>query len=256
MPDRRRRTGATRLRARDRARYLLERIGRAVREARMVSGRTQAEIAAVAGVSQPFLSRLERGQASNVTVETVAACAEAVGLRLAAFVETAPGAAQPRDLEHLRRQQLVIDVARAGGWRAATERAIDPDAIRSRAIDVYLERPPRREIAVVEIEDLLADVGDAMRRLGDKVAAVRRSTATDDPAWKVSGLLVLRATRRNRRIVHAFAGVFDARLGGSSSGWLSALTRADRPMPDADGLAWSSVRGERMFAARQRERAA
>ena len=46
---------------------------------------------------------------------------EAVGHQLAAFLELTPGATPPRDVEHLRRQQLVIDTATAGGWRAVPE---------------------------------------------------------------------------------------------------------------------------------------
>jgi hypothetical protein len=179
---------------------------------------------------------------------TLAACAAAVGAQLAAFVEAAPGADLPRDVEHLRRQQLVIGVA-GGGWIARPERLIDQDARRSRSVDVELERAARREVAVVEILDLMADGGDAMRGLGDKVAAVRRAAPG---RWTVAGLLVLRRTARNRAIVREFADLFVARFSGSSAAWLAALGDPARPMPKADGLVWSSVDGRRLFAARLR----
>src|SRR5204863_1637874 len=114
-------------------------------------------------------SMLERGVASQVTVETLAAVALAVNRRLAVFIEAVPGADHPRDMQHLRRQALVIEYAEPGGWRATAERLIDPAAPRSRSIDVLLERPERREVAVVEIVDLIADGGATIRGLSNKV---------------------------------------------------------------------------------------
>jgi hypothetical protein len=199
-------------------------------------------------VSQAFWSLVERGGAGTASLATLSACATAVGTQLAAFLEAVPGAHLPRDIEHLRRQQLVVAIARQGGWIARPERAIDPAARRSRSIDVELERSVRREIAVVEIVDLLSDGGDAMRGLADKVAAVRRSV---DPGWTVSGLLVLRATSRNRGLVRELADLFAARFPSSSSAWVAALRGENAGMPRTDGFAWSSVSGNRLFAARR-----
>ena len=247
QPEVRKRATSERLAGRRRSAFLAERIGTGLRESRQAMGLRQADAAAKAGVSQPFWSRLERGGAGSASLETVAACAASVDAQLAAFLQAVPGSTLPRDVEHLRRQQLVIALAAAGGWRANAERSIDPGARRSRSIDVELIRAVQREIAVIEIEDLLADGGDAMRHLADKVAAVRREAA---PGWIVSGLLVLRATHRNRRTVRDFADVFGARFRGSSSGWLAALRHPDRPMPAGDGMVWSSVDGARLMAVR------
>jgi len=67
---------------------------------------------------------------------------------------------------------------------------------------------------VVEILDLMADGGDAMRGLSDKVAALRRSVVDDG---QVAGLLVLRATARNRAIVASLHGIFVNRFPASSA---------------------------------------
>jgi transcriptional regulator with XRE-family HTH domain len=217
---------------------------------------TQTQAADRAGVSQPFWSRLERGLVTAVTLETLAACASAVDVQLAAFIEARPGADLPRDIEHVRRQELVVTLAAKGGWRARPERPIDPGAPRSRNIDVLLDRPnvhDTAEIAVVEIEDLLTDVGDAFRGLGDKVAAIEREQASKSRLQgspRIAGLLVLRATRRNREIVRRLSGVFRTRFPAASTAWLRALSIADEPMPSRDGFLWSSVRGDRLFAAR------
>jgi transcriptional regulator with XRE-family HTH domain len=222
-------------------------VGIGLRESRLSSRLSQAETAARAGVSQPFWSRLERGGAGHATLETLATCAAAVGAQLAAFLEAAPGADLPRDIEHLRRQQLVVSIARQGGWLARPERPIDPASRRSRSIDVELQRSVHREIAVVEIVDLLSDGGDAMRGLADKVAAVRRAVGLD---WTVSGLLVLRATSRNRGLVRELADLFAARFPSSSWAWINALHNENARMPASDGFAWSSVAGDRLIAAR------
>jgi transcriptional regulator with XRE-family HTH domain len=251
VPDRRRRrAGSARLAGRRRAAYLAHRLGVGLRESRLALGLRQVDAADRAGVSQPFWSLLERGGGGTASLETLAACAAAVGVQLAAFIEAAPGADLPRDIEHLRRQQLVIAIARDGGWTGRPERPIDADARRSRSIDVQLERATRREIAVVEILDLMTDGGDAMRGLADKVTAVRRAAPA---GWTVAGLLVLRRTARNRAIVREFADLFAARFPASSTDWLAALRDSARPMPTADGLAWSSVDGHRLVAARRRQ---
>jgi len=247
VPNRaRRRAGIARMDGRRRADYLASRIGVGLRESRLACGLKQAEAGSRAGVSQAFWSLVERGGGSSASLETLAAMAAAVATQLAAFLEAVPGADLPRDIEHLRRQQLVISVSRGGGWKARPERPIDPSARRSRSIDVELERIARREIAVVEIEDLLADGGDAMRRLADKVAAVRREA----PAATVRGLLILRATSRNRALVRQLCDLFETRFPASSHAWLLALRDPQHRMPDADGFAWSSVDGSRLFAAR------
>lgn len=248
MPDRRRRrAGAARVQARRRSQYLATRLGVGLREHRLAHGLTQADAAERAGVSQAFWSLVERGAGTMTSLETLAACAAAVGAQLAAFLEATPGADLPRDLEHLRRQQLLITTARPGGWSARPERAIDPSARRSRSIDVELERARSREIAVVEIEDLLTDGGDAMRGLADKVAAVRRDLDAD---WTVRGLLILRATSRNRALIRELHDLVEARFPASSDAWLLALRDPTRKLPSGDGFLWSSVDGTRLFPAR------
>ena len=135
---------------------------------------------------------------------TLCACAAALNVQLAAFVEAMPGADLPRDIEHLRRQNLVVATAQAGGWTAIPEATLD-EGRWSRSIDVLLSRAARREAAVVEIWDLLLDGGEAMRGLAAKVQALR---AQLDPAWRVQGLLLVRGTHRNRALVRELHDLF------------------------------------------------
>lgn len=247
MPDRhRRRAGTHRRRARERAAQVARRIGVGLRDARGRAGLRQVDAAERAGISQSFYSRLERGLVTSVSLETLAASAEAVGHRLAGFLELAPGATPPRDVEHLRRQQLVVDTAGPGGWRATPEAALPEDGPWPRSVDVLLRRAARREIAVVEIADLLADVGDTMRNLEGKVLAI----AKREPGSTVAGLLLVRRTTRNRQIVSELRSLLAARYPASSRAWLKVLRDPTEPMPASAGFAWTSVRGDRLFEAR------
>lgn len=248
MPDRSRRATAGRMAGRRRAHYLAGRCGRALKECRVALRLTQDAAAARAGVSQTFWSALERGSGTTASLETLAACATAVDAQLAAFIEARPGAELPRDIEHLRRQELVLRLARRGGWTGKPERPIDPAWSRSRSIDVLLERTAtgRQEIAVVEIEDWFADVGASMRGLEDKVAAVRREFRDAS----VAGLLLVRGTSRNRRLIADLEGLIAARFPADGSDWRRALLDSRYPMPRDDGWLWASVRGDRLVTPR------
>jgi transcriptional regulator with XRE-family HTH domain len=248
--SRARRAGTTVAVGRARARSLASRLGTGLREMRLRAGLRQADVADRARISQSLVSRLEHGEGTDTSIETWAIVAAAVGEQLAAFMERVAGADPPRDLAHLRRQRLVIELASGGGWTAQPELAIDEGAVLSRAIDVVLMRPRRREAVAVEVWDLLTDVGAAMRSLDGKVATLGRRLA--NPQWGVRGLWVVRGTHRNRALVAEFRSVFAARFPASSTEWLSALADPTTSMPGQDGLCWTDVRGTRLIAWRSR----
>lgn len=233
--------------AADRAAYLARRIGVALRDARRAQGLRQADVADRAGITQAHVSRIERAVEHATTLRTLTACAAALGVQLAAFIEARPGASLPRDHQHLRRQALVVRTAAGGGWQGEPEALVQVAGGQTRSVDVLLTRPPRRECAVTEIWDLMPDVGDAMRGLEAKVDAIRQRLG---PEWRVAGLLVVRGTRRNRELVHRFAALFRARYPASSAAWLRCLSDPDAPMPDQAGFLWTDVRGDTLRAAR------
>ncbi len=229
---------------------MADRLGAAIRTARLRAGWTQRQLADRAGVSQGWLSEAERGLAPDATVETWASLGAALHLRLAAFFELAPGATPPRDVEHLRRQQVVIATGAPGGWAGRPETpAVTADGA-NRSIDVLLGRTfaGRVEIVVVEIVDLFADVGEDLRGLDRKVAAVHGA----HPDATVRGLLVVRATARNRALVSEFGRLLAARFPGGGRQWLDCLAVPGTPLPRADGLLWSAVRDGRLMAPRLR----
>jgi transcriptional regulator with XRE-family HTH domain len=252
-----RRTSRVEARAEARALYLAKRLGVGLREARHAAGLRQRDVGERIGLSQPEISALERGRGTGASLRTWALAASAVDEQLAAFLEGVPGADRPRDYQHLRRQQLVIDAARPGGWLARPELLIDPDAARSRSVDVALLRPQRREAAVVEVWDFFDDVGAAKRSLDGKIATVERTltTARDITAgepYRVRGLWVVRGTQRNRRLAAEFSALFDAAFPGSATDWLRCLADPESAMPHGDGLLWTDADGTRLLARRSR----
>ena len=240
---------------RARAGVLSARLGVALREARLAGDLTQRQLAFRGGLSQARVSEIERGAGSAVGLETWCVLAAAAGESLVAFLEHAPGADRPRDIEHVRRQSAIVDIARGGGWSALPELALDRGAIRSRSVDVALLRRQRREAVVVEVWDWFDDVGSALRGLDGKVAALEsRLTSDSRPSperdrWRVRGVFVVRGTRRNRALLDELRPLFAARFPGSSVAWLQAFTDARSPMPSGDGLLWSDA-NRRLVASR------
>jgi transcriptional regulator with XRE-family HTH domain len=245
MEDAKRRAGAAELAGDRRAAFLATRLGRSIREARKASGLDQRALGRRIRLSQPEISRLERGLGDNAGLDTWACVAAATGHQLAAFIERVPGTTLPRDYEHLKRQQLVISTARSGGWAATVEQGIDTDWERPRSIDVLLTRDDRSEVAVVEVWNLVDDVGAAIRGLDAKVARIARQHRAT-----TSGLMVIRATRRNRALVRELKPLFRAQFPASSAAWLAALTAPDKPMPPTSGILWTDVAGTRLLVAR------
>lgn len=212
----------------------------------MAEGIKQRQAADRSGISQPRWSELERGRGANATIETWAIAASAVGLQLASFLEGVPGAHRPRDMEHLLRQNALVELAAPGGWRALPELAVDTSP-RSRSIDVALIRLERREAVAAEIWDWFDDVGHAFRSHDAKkqllIERLEREYQGNSP-WRVRGLFVVRDTSRNRLLVRELGSLFASRFSGDPGGWLAALAAPDRLLPEADGLLWSDSRQE------------
>lgn len=211
---------------------------------------------------------MERGGGARASIETWSCLAAAVGEQFVGFLERAAGADRPRDIEHLRRQSALIELAAVGGWEGLPELALDSGPGRSRSIDVALVRRSTGEAVVVEIWDWFDDVGSSLRGLDAKVSAlevrlaaasttspVHGSTAAANgverrPSWRVYGLFVVRDTRRNRSLVAQLGPLFAARFSGSSIAWIRAILNPSVPVPDRPGLVWSDSTGTSLRAAR------
>lgn len=230
---------------------LARELGKALRLARQQRGLTQAAAAQLAGMTQSTWSYLELGGDGRGTFATWNRAAMAVGGRLRGYLQEVSAASLPRDSVHLRGQELVLRISAGGGWHGLPEVPLGRDARTSRMGDVVLRR--HYEYALVELIDFFPDVGAAGRDWPRRLEALERYAIArmgDDVVPRVSGLWIVRATRRNRQLVNDHRHFFRALLPGSSVAWLAALKDRDAPMPGEAGLAWVSVPGDRLFPAR------
>jgi transcriptional regulator with XRE-family HTH domain len=253
----RRQTRATAAaRAERHATELASRLGKALKEARLAIGLTQAAAARRAGMSQATWSALETDGDARYTMLTWDRAAHAVGTRLSAYLPETSAADGPRDAVQLRAQELIIRTSLPGGWGGLPEEQIDSEPSRSRVADVILYRPIQgpREYALMEVIDWFDDVGAPTRAWHRRLAAVERYAIArmrgDGPVPRIGGCWVIRATRRNRQLIGEHRHFFRARFPGSGRAWLAALTDPTSPMPGEHALLWVSVKGERIYPAR------
>jgi transcriptional regulator with XRE-family HTH domain len=170
-------------------------IAASVSTLRTTLGWTQAELGRRAGVSQSFVSRVEKGRPS-LSIDDATRLLQTMGARLTVEV-SAPFLADrehQRDPAHARCSSYVAARLRQAGWLTAAEVEVGGD--RSRGwIDVLAYHPQHRLMLVIEIKTEVRDLGAIERTLGwyerESWIAARRS------GWhptQVIGCLLLLAT--------------------------------------------------------------
>jgi hypothetical protein len=102
-------------------------------------------------------------------------------------------------------------------------------------------------MAVIEIVDLIVDAGADIRGLTDKEHAIRRERGE---TRRVAGVLIVRATARNRHVIAELQSLFASRFPGASSAWLAALSEPNVPMPERDGFLWTRATSPELVVAR------
>jgi transcriptional regulator with XRE-family HTH domain len=234
-----RRRTSTQVRSDERAAQLATFLGRALRDARLSRRVTQREAAARAGLSQACWSGLERGRAAAFSLRVWVRAGDAVGSDLRAYLERATATSEPRDQVHLRHQALMARKAAPGGWQIMPEADLGGAGV----ADILLTRGA--QAVLVEVWDYFSDVGAAFRSWDRKLARIAVGGYE-----QVSGVWVVRATRRNRELVGNHREVFRARFPERGTSWLGALESPGRPAPVRAGLLWVSVRGDRLYPAR------
>ena len=197
-------------------------------------------------ISRSEWSGLELGRKS-ATVATWNRAAFAVGGSLDAWIKQTSAAGMPRDAVHLRNQELILRLGVGGGWKGLPEELIDRDARTSRAADVLLyRRSPIDQVdeySFWDVWDWFDDVGGPVRDFQRRMEAVGRYAVArmrlpDSPLPRTGGCFVVRATARNRALIHDHRNFFRSRFPGSAQGWLRALEDAHAPMPTDPALIW------------------
>ena len=110
------------------------------------------------------------------------------------------------------------------------------------------------EWCLVEVVDWTDDVGESVRDFDRRLGALDRYAVSkmhgDQLVPMASGMWLLRATMRNRRLVAEHRLFFRGRFPGSGRTWLAALVDRGVAMPREPALLWVDVAGTRIFAAR------
>lgn len=94
-------------------------VGTVLRAERRIQGLTLREVAAVSGISVPYLSEIERGR-KEASSEMLAAAAKALGLRLVDLLARAHQALAEHEARTLSTLTTVSTVSTAGPARAGT----------------------------------------------------------------------------------------------------------------------------------------
>jgi transcriptional regulator with XRE-family HTH domain len=187
------------------------RFGRALRALRRRKRWRQQDVAERAGVSQPTISRLERGALDEVAVATVERVARALEARLEIVISW-QGERLDRllDAEHASLVDSVVRLLTRAGWEIAAEVSFNERGDRG-IIDVLAWQRPTRTVLVVEVKSVIADVQSTIGTLDRKtrvspLIARRRG-------WqpvRSARLLVVADTRTTRRRVAEHEATFGA----------------------------------------------
>jgi transcriptional regulator with XRE-family HTH domain len=220
------------------------RLGADVRSARERRGLTRTALADRAGIGRMVVSRVERG-ITNLDLDVLQRLGLALGRPVLVSFGRDPDEG-PVDAGHLAMQELILRIGRVAGYTGSFELPTRP-AEPWRSIDVGLTDPSARRLILVECWNTIGDVGAAARSTSRKLSdAEAIGTGRWGTEARVGGVWVVRATARNRGLIHRYPEVFASRFPGPSRGWVDALT-SGAPIPAKPGLVWSDVGSTRLF---------
>jgi transcriptional regulator with XRE-family HTH domain len=226
------------------------RLGGDLKGARVDQRKTQAQVAALAGIGRSTVSEIERGRGGGHTLDSWQRLALAVNRPLRVELER-PRDARLADAEHLAIQELVLRISRPGGWGGTFELPIGRGDARY-SVDVGLRNDGIRTLAWIECWNRLDDLRAAVRSSAWKWRKAEEAAIAigHGQPYRVVACWVVRSTRVNRALVERYPEVFASKFPGSSLGWVRSLASGSPPPKDV-GLVWSDLSATRLFAWRR-----
>jgi transcriptional regulator with XRE-family HTH domain len=213
-------------------------LGRQLRRGRHAAHRTQQDVAADVGLSQPVISRMELGGGGRIGLDVWAAAAEAVGLRLE--VDFVDAAEQPEwsGWPHPCLAMLV-DFAARGGWSVLDAAAPEHQttALGRHSLDAR-----RFEIAIIRVWPTVTRVDLAIEAFRQLIEQARHQA----PETDVSGVVLVPATYANRRCMTESRNDLRPAFPVTGRAWFGALASRIRPMPEVPGILWAFPDCERL----------
>jgi transcriptional regulator with XRE-family HTH domain len=186
------------------------RLGRQVRALRRRRGWRQIDLAAAGRTSRSSISRLELGQADEMTIAAVDTVARALSARLEVVLSwQGEGLDRLLDADHSRIVEIVARELRSFDWEVAIEVSFNVRGERG-SIDILAFHPVARVILVVGVKSVIPDLQamvfalDRKERLAIDIARARGWAAD-----RSGRLLVVADGRTTRRRVAEHATLFD-----------------------------------------------
>jgi transcriptional regulator with XRE-family HTH domain len=217
----------------------------------------QVDLAARAGVSQPAVSRVERGQFDGLTLRTIRRVAGALDAEFTNQLRWRGGDLDRLvDEGHARLLGRLAVILGADRWQVRIEVSYSVYGERG-SIDLLARHPATGTVLVVEVKTDLVSVEETLRKHDEKARLAKRISA-EQLGWRpdvIGRLLVLPSTATQRRRVARHAAVLDAAYplrGVALRHWLAG------PDHDASGLLFvdqGSRGGQRGGLSRKRVRA-
>jgi transcriptional regulator with XRE-family HTH domain len=196
-------------------------VGVGVAALRKRRGWSQRELAAVVGVSQQLISRLEHGLLEGISAGALDRVVVALGGRLR-FEILAAGPVQV-DRRHAALQEWLAAALASLGWLVAAEHSFNHYGDRGR-VDLLAFHTASEVLLVFEVKTRIDDVQDLLGRLDVKCRLGR--TMAEQLGWMgveaVVPALLLADARTNRRRVGDHRVLFSrfALRGQSARAWL------------------------------------
>jgi transcriptional regulator with XRE-family HTH domain len=190
------------------------RVGLIVRMLRRRRGWRQHDLAAHSGLSQSFVSQLERGHVDRVSLVDLRRVLGALDARGALEVRWRGGEVDRLlDEDHAGMAGEIVASLTGFGWSSAVEVTYASYGERG-SIDVLAYRPDSRSLLVVELKTELTSLEETLRRLDQKVR-LGPSIAIERLGWmaaSASRLLILPESTTTRRRLTMHAAVLEAAL--------------------------------------------
>jgi len=220
------------------------RFARAARALRIRRGWRQADLAKQGGVSQSLVSRIERGQANEMTIQTLEALLQRLGARLIVRLDwNVEAIDRLLDADHARLVDSVVRRLHSDGWDAMPEITFAIWGERG-SVDVLGWHEPTRTALAVEVKSVVPDVQamlmalDRKTRLGTAIAKAHGRQAA-----RIGRLLVIGESRTSQRRVEAHSATFAARFPDRIAAIRRFLSQPERHQP-VSGLWFLSVRSQ------------